>query len=246
MTGELAGAVAVVTGGSRGIGLAASRALAKAGARVVVAARDGERASTAAAALPGGGHAGRSCDVADAKACREVVAQAQAEQGPVSILVNNAGITRDGLLLRLRDEDWSRVLDTNLKGAFNMIRAVARGMMKRREGSIVNVSSVIGLSGNAGQANYAASKSGLHGLTKSVAKELASRGVRCNAVAPGFVRTDMTANLGEAQVASLKSSIPLGVLGEPKDVAGLIRFLAGPEARYITGQIIAVDGGMAM
>ena len=246
MTGELAGQVAVVTGGSRGIGLAVSRALATAGARVVLAARDGGRAGAAAAALPGDGHAGRACDVADTAACREVVTRTQAEQGPVSILVNNAGITRDGLLLRLRDEDWSQVVDTNLKGAFNMIRAVARGMMKRREGSIVNVSSVIGLSGNAGQANYAASKAGLHGLTKSVAKELASRGVRCNAVAPGFVRTDMTAGLGEAQVESLKTRIPLGSLGEPGDVAGLVRFLAGPEARYITGQIIAVDGGMAM
>lgn len=246
MTGELAGKAAVVTGGSRGIGLAVSRALAEAGARVVVAARDGERAAAAAASLPGEGHAGRACDVADAAACRDVVAQAQAEQGPVSILVNNAGIARDGILLRLRDEDWSQVVDTNLKGAFHMIRAAARGMMKRREGSIVNVSSVIGLSGNAGQANYAASKAGLHGLTKSVAKELASRGVRCNAVAPGFVRTDMTAGMGEAQVESLKTRIPLGWLGEPADIAGLVRFLAGPEARYITGQIIAVDGGMAM
>ena len=160
--------------------------------------------------------------------------------------MNNAGITRDNIVLRMRDDDWSGVIDTNLGGAFNMIRAVARGMMKRRTGSIVNVTSVIGLMGNAGQANYAASKAGLHGLTKSVARELATRNIRCNAVAPGFIRTDMTADLAEAQVAGLKDRIPAGRLGDPEDVAGVVRFLAGPAAGYITGQIIAVDGGMTM
>ena len=245
-SGELAGQVALVTGGSRGIGLAIAHALARAGAQVVVAARNGEGAVAAAAQLPGEGHSGHACDVADPAACKEVAAAAQKEHGPVSILVNNAGIARDGILLRLRDDDWSQVLDTNLSGAFNMIRAVARGMMKRRDGSIVNVSSVIGLMGNAGQANYAASKAGLHGLTKAVAKELASRNVRCNAVAPGFVRTDMTAGLDDSRVSELKGRIPLARLGEPADVAGLVRFLAGPEAHYITGQVIAVDGGMAM
>ena len=245
-TAELKGGVAIVTGGSRGIGLGISRALAGGGARVAVVARDGERAAAAAAELVGQGHAAYACDVADADACRRTVAEVEAGQGPVSVLVNNAGITRDNILLRMRDEDWSRVIDTNLGGAFNMIRAVTRPMMKRRAGSIINVTSVIGLTGNAGQANYAASKAGLHGLTRSVAKELASRNIRCNAVAPGFIRTDMTSGLPEARVHELKSRIPAGRLGEPADVAGVVRFLAGPEAGYITGQIIAVDGGMAM
>ncbi|MDE2803546.1 MAG: 3-oxoacyl-[acyl-carrier-protein] reductase [Gemmatimonadota bacterium] len=248
MTGfrELAGSVAIVTGGSRGIGLGISHALASAGAVVAVVARDEAAARDAVAGLEGDGHAAYSCDVADGKACRKVVASVTSAHGPVSVLVNNAGVTRDNILLRMRDEEWSRVIDTNLRGAFNMIRAATRGMMKRREGSIVNISSVIGLMGNAGQANYAASKAGLHGLTRSVAKELASRNVRCNAVAPGFIRTDMTAGLPEGQVAELKSRIPAGRLGEPEDVAGVVRFLAGPGAGYITGQIIAVDGGMAM
>lgn len=244
--GPLAGGVALVTGGSRGIGLGVAEALVRDGARVALAARDGDRASEAAAALPGGPHAGIACDVTNAEACKAAVAEAGARLGPVSILVNNAGITRDSLLLRLRDDDWAEVLATNLGGAFNMIRAAARGMIRRRTGSIVNVSSVIGLMGNAGQANYAASKAGLHGLTKSVARELAPRGVRCNAVAPGFVETDMTAGLGEERTNELLGRIPLGRLGKPSDVGGLVAFLAGPAAHYITGQVIAVDGGMAM
>ena len=243
---ELAGRVAIVTGGSRGIGLGISRALAQEGAGVAVVARNGERAAAAVAELEGEGHAAYTCDVADPGACKRTVAAVESRQGPVTVLVNNAGITRDNIVLRLRDEDWSRVIDTNLGGAFNMIRAVTRGMMRRRSGSIVNVTSVIGLTGNAGQANYAASKAGLHGLTKSVARELASRNIRCNAVAPGFIRTDMTAGLPAARADELKRRIPAGRLGEPGDVAGVVRFLAGPEARYITGQIIAVDGGMAM
>ncbi len=243
---ELAGSVAIVTGGSRGIGLGISQALASAGAVVAVVARNEATARDAAAGLEGDGHAAYACDVADGGACRRVVAGVEAAQGPVSVLVNNAGVTRDNILLRMRDEEWSRVIDTNLRGAFNMIRASTRGMMKRRNGSIVNISSVIGLVGNPGQANYAASKAGLHGLTKSVARELASRNIRCNAVAPGFIRTDMTAGLPDRQVAELTGRIPAGRLGEPGDVAGVVRFLAGPEAGYITGQIIAVDGGMAM
>ena len=243
---ELAGAVAIVTGGSRGIGLGISQALARAGAVVAVVARDAERAGDAVGTLDGKGHAAYACDVADGGACRKTVTRVESAQGPVAILVNNAGVTRDNILLRMRDEEWSRVIDINLRGAFNMIRAVTRGMMKRRAGSIVNITSVVGLTGNPGQANYAASKAGLHGLTRSVAKELSSRGVRCNAVAPGFIRTDMTAGLSEKQVAELKGRIPAGRLGDPEDVAGVVRFLAGPEAGYITGQIIAVDGGMAM
>jgi 3-oxoacyl-[acyl-carrier protein] reductase len=238
--------VAVVTGGSRGIGLAIARALAEAGARVAVLGRNGARAAEAAAALPGEGHAGLACDVGDPQQAAAAVAAVLDELGPVDILVNNAGITRDNILLRMKDEDFDQVIATNLKGAFNLTRAVTRGMMKRRRGVILNISSVVGLTGNAGQANYAASKAGMVGLTKSVAQELASRGVRCNALAPGFIRTDMTEALTDSQVDALTERIPLGTLGEPEDVAGVARFLVGPEARYITGQVVAVDGGMVM
>jgi 3-oxoacyl-[acyl-carrier protein] reductase len=243
---ELNKSIAVVTGGSRGIGLAIARALAEGGARVAVLGRNEARAHEAAAGLTGEGHLGLSCDVADPVAATQAVAAVEEALGPVGILVNNAGITRDNIVLRLKDEDWDEVIDTNLKGAFNMTRAVTRGMMKLRHGVIVNVSSVVGLMGNAGQANYAASKSGLFGLTKSVARELASRNVRCNAIAPGYIETDMTAELDEKQTAALRERIPLGRLGTPEDVASLVRFLAGPSAGYITGQIITVDGGMVM
>ena len=246
MEKELAGQVALVTGGSRGIGLGIARAMADGGARVAVVGRDGARATEAAASLAGEGHEGFSCDVADSEAAKALVATVEERMGPVSILVNNAGITRDNILMRLKDEDWQDVLATNLGGAFNMTRAVTRGMMKRREGVIINISSVVGLTGNAGQANYAASKAGLLGLTKSVAKELASRNVRCNVVAPGFITTDMTAELNEQQVEDLRGQIPLGRFGAPEDIAEVVRFLAGPGASYITGQILAVDGGMVM
>ncbi|MBI4539430.1 MAG: 3-oxoacyl-[acyl-carrier-protein] reductase [Gemmatimonadetes bacterium] len=243
---ELAGQVAVVTGGSRGIGLAVSRAFAEAGARVAVIGRDGARAEQAVASLPGSGHGAHVCDVADSAAVSQVVEHIEAELGQISILVNNAGITRDNLVVRLRDDDWDAVLDANLKGAFHMIRAVARGMMRRRSGSIVNITSVVGLTGNAGQANYAASKAGLIGLTKSVAKELASRGIRCNAIAPGYIETDLTAALDEKRASAIRERIPLGRLGHPDDVAAAVRFLAGPAARYITGQVLVVDGGMVL
>ncbi len=243
---ELEGRVAFVTGGSRGIGLAVSRTLAEAGARIAVIGRGGDRAREAAASLPGADHQGFSCDVADPGAVGEAVAQVESGMGEISILVNNAGLTRDNLLLRMKDEEWDRVLEVNLKGAFHTARSIARGMMKRRDGAIVNVSSVVGLTGNAGQSNYAASKAGLIGFTKSVARELASRNVRCNAVAPGYIRTDMTADLGEKAADALRERIPMGRLGEPEDVAGLVRFLAGPAAQYITGQVFTVDGGMAM
>ncbi len=245
-TRELEGKVAIVTGGSRGIGRAIAEALAEAGARVAVVARNAERSAAAATELPGSGHAGFACDVADPAAVTAALEAVETQVGPVDILVNNAGITRDNLLLRMKDEEFDEVIAANLKGAFNFTRAVSRGMMKRRGGAILNITSVVGLMGNPGQANYAASKAGLVGLTKSVARELASRGVRCNAIAPGFITTDMTDELGEAQVEELKGRIPLGALGAPEDVASAARFLVGPNARYITGQVLAVDGGMAM
>lgn len=243
---ELEGRVAIVTGGSRGIGLAIGRELAAGGARVALVARDGERAAAAAAELEGDGHAGYACDVSDPEQVQATVASVEGALGPVDVLVNNAGITRDNILLRMKDEEFDEVIAINLKGAFNFTRSVTRGMMKRRSGAILNITSVVGLIGNAGQANYAASKAGLVGLTKSVAKELASRNVRCNALAPGFIRTDMTDRLTEAQVSALLENIPMGALGEVDDVAGVARFLVGPAARYITGQVVAVDGGMVM
>jgi 3-oxoacyl-[acyl-carrier protein] reductase len=242
----LDGQVAVVTGGSRGIGRAIAERLATEGARVVVTARSQAGAADAAAALPGEGHLGVACDVGDREAVDGLVKRVEGELGRIDILVNNAGVTADNILVRLGDEDWDRVLDTNLKGAFLMVRAVARGMMKRRGGRIINITSVVGLTGNRGQVNYAASKAGLVGLTKSVAKELASRNVVCNAVAPGFIETDMTAELTDAALAALQEQIALGRLGSPADVAGVVAFLAGPDAAYMTGQVLVVDGGMVI
>ena len=238
--------IAVVTGGARGIGLAIATALAEGGAKVAVVDVDEEGSQRAAEGLPGEGHRGYRADVTNAEEVKSVFKAVEEEVGPISILVNNAGITRDNLLLRMSEEDWDLVLSVNLKGAFNATKAVARGMMKRRQGAIVNIASVIGLMGNAGQANYAASKAGLLGFTKSVAREFASRGVRCNAIAPGFIQTEMTAKLNQDVIEGLKSQIPLGTLGDPQDVANVVRFLAGPGAAYITGQVIGVDGGMVM
>ena len=243
---ELDGQVALVTGGSRGIGRTIAAALAAGGARIAVVARNGERAAEAASGLPGEGHRGFACDVGEPGAAAEALKRAEATLGEITVLVNNAGITRDNILLRLKDEDWDDVMRVNLKGAFNLTRAAARGMMKRRDGVILNITSVVGLMGNAGQANYSASKAGLIGFTKSVARELASRNVRCNAIAPGFIRTEMTGDLDAAVASGLIAKIPLERLGEPADVAGVARFLAGPWARYITGQVVAVDGGMTM
>lgn len=243
---ELTGQVALVTGGSRGIGLAISQALAEGGARIAVVARNGERAQSVAAELPGEGHAGFAADVADSASVNELISRVNDEVGAPDIVVNNAGVTRDNILMRLKDEDWDAVVDTNLRGAFNVMRAVTRGMMKKRAGRIINISSVVGLSGNKGQTNYAASKAGLVGLTKAAAKELASRGILVNVVAPGYIETDMTAELSEETREALLQQIALGRLGRPEDIAATVRFLAGPGAAYITGQVLVVDGGMVV
>jgi 3-oxoacyl-[acyl-carrier protein] reductase len=245
-TSELEGQVALVTGGSRGIGKSIAEHLARAGARVAVVARDQGRAQAAADSLPGTGHRGYGADIGDATSIDPLIKAVEADFGSLDILVNNAGITQDNLLVRISDEQWDSVVDTNLKGAFLLIRAAARGMMRRRSGRIINITSVVGLTGNKGQANYAASKAGLIGLTKSVAKELASRNVLCNAVAPGFIETEMTAGLAEGAREGLMSQIALGRLGSGDDIAGVVRFLAGPAAAYITGQVLVVDGGMVI
>lgn len=242
---ELEGRVAVVTGGSRGIGRAIAGELSKAGASVAVVARSLEGAQEAVDGLAGQATA-LTCDVADSAQCADLVNSVQEQLGPIEILVNNAGITRDNILVRLKDEDWEAVMNTNLRGAFNTTRAVARGMMKRRSGRIINIASVVGLTGNRGQANYAASKAGLIGFTKSVALELAARGILANVVAPGFIETDMTAELPDEVREALFERISLGRFGTPSDVAGAVRFLAGPAAAYITGQVLVVDGGMVM
>jgi 3-oxoacyl-[acyl-carrier protein] reductase len=242
---DLAGRVAVVTGGSRGIGRAIAEALHGAGAGVAVLGRDGGRAGEVAQAL-GQRALAVAADVANPEAAAKAVETVEQELGPVDILVNNAGITRDGLLARMSPEDWDAVLHANLRGAFLMTKAVTRGMMKRRWGRVVNITSVVGLMGNAGQANYAASKAGLIGLTKAVARELASRNVLVNAVAPGFIDTDMTRALTDQQREALIARIPLGRLGQGTDVARAVLFLASNLADYITGQVLVVDGGMVM
>jgi 3-oxoacyl-[acyl-carrier protein] reductase len=242
---DLAGQVAFITGSTRGIGREVAATLHRAGAAVAVVGRRAEAARAVATEL-GERALGVGCDVAEAAQVDAAVAEVERGLGPVTILVNNAGLTRDNILLRLSDEDWTAVLDANLKGAFHTTRAVLKGMMKRRAGRIINISSVVGLTGNKGQANYAASKAGLIGLTKSVAKEYASRGILANCIAPGFIETDMTAALPPDAREALLSRIALGRLGQPADVAGAVLFLASDLARYVTGQVLVVDGGMVI
>jgi 3-oxoacyl-[acyl-carrier protein] reductase len=242
---DLTGKTAFVTGSTRGIGLAIAAALYRAGARVAVVGRDLERARARATEL-GERATGVTCDVAHADQVEAAIAAAESVLGPVDILVNNAGLTRDNILLRLTDADWDTVIDANLKGAFHTTRAVIKGMMKRRSGRIINISSIVGLTGNKGQANYAASKAGLIGLTKSVAKEYASRNILVNCIAPGFIETDMTDALPAEARATLLEEIALGRLGRPEDVAGTVLFLASDLSAYITGQVLVVDGGMVI
>ena len=242
---DLSGKNVLVTGSTRGIGRAIAETLAKAGARVAVVGRDLKKAQEAATAI-GNGSQGFACDVTDTTAVTKLVADVEAAFGSIDVLVNNAGITRDNLVMRLKDDDWDAVINANLRGAFAAIRAVSRGMMKRRSGRIINISSIIGIIGNKGQANYAASKAGLIALTKSVAKELGSRNILVNAVAPGFIETEMTAAMTPEAREGLGKQIALERLGTPQDVAATVAFLASDLSSYITGQVLVVDGGMVM
>ncbi|MHB8079100.1 MAG: 3-oxoacyl-[acyl-carrier-protein] reductase [Candidatus Krumholzibacteriia bacterium] len=243
----MANRTALITGASRGIGLAIAARLAADGWNLALVARDEARLREAAATLPAGTRVGTwACDVADAEQVARVVAAAAAEFAGIQALINNAGVTADALIVRMSTAQWQKVLDVNLTGTFNFTKAVAPLMMRQRQGRIVNITSVIGLSGNAGQANYAASKAGIIALTKSVARELAGRQVTANAVAPGFISTDMTAGLNEQIRAEMLRSIPLKRFGEGADVAGVVAFLLSPDAAYVTGQTIVCDGGMTM
>lgn len=240
--------VAIVTGASRGIGQVIAEELARAGAKTVCVSRTEADIKKVSDGINNNGFASIAiaCDIAKAEKFQELVKSVAEKFGSVDILVNNAGITKDNLIMRMSDDDWNAVLDTNLKGAFNGIKAVTRLMMKQRNGRIINISSVVGLTGNAGQANYAASKAGLIGLTKATAKELASRGITANCVAPGYIETDMTNQLSDKIKNALIEKIPLGRIGQTSDIASIVRFLASDEAGYITGQTITVDGGMVM
>ena len=245
----LEGKVAVVTGASRGIGKAIAKKLALQGAKVIINYNGSEEKALAVKAEieeAGGQAVVYQCNVADYTACETFIQIVIKEQGSLDILVNNAGITRDGLLMKMSEEDFDQVVNTNLKGAFHTMRFAVRQMLKQRSGRIINMSSVVGVSGNAGQVNYAASKAGVIGMTKSAARELASRGVTVNAVAPGFISTDMTDVLSDKVKEAAEGQIPLGRFGKPEDVAAAVAFLASEEAGYITGQVLHVDGGMCM
>lgn len=241
--------VALVTGGSRGIGRSIVLALAKAGAKVVINYQGNQEAARGTldqVTAQGGTGFIYKADVSSSKEADDMIKEVTNKYGRIDILVNNAGITRDNLILRMKDEEWDKVIETNLTGVFNCVRAVSKPMMKQRYGKIINISSVVGLSGNAGQVNYASAKAGIIGLTKSVARELASRGIMVNAIAPGYIVTDMTDQITDTMKQQLNSRIPIGRLGNPEDVANLALFLAGQGSDYITGQVISVDGGMNM
>ena len=242
---DLTGRVALVTGSTRGIGRAIAETLAGCGARVAIVGRDAGKAAEVAVQISPEAR-GFACDVADVASVTALIAAVETEFGSLDILVNNAGLTRDNIMLRLKDDDWDAVIDANLRGAFASIRAATRGMMKRRWGRIINISSVVGLVGNKGQSNYAASKAGLIGLTKSVAKEFASRNILANVIAPGFIETDMTNAMTAEARAALTGTIPLERLGTPRDIAGMVAFLASDFGAYITGQVLVIDGGMVM
>ena len=246
---DLTGRVALVTGSTRGIGRANAETLAAAGARVAVTGRDQPRADTAAqeiAAASGREVRGYAVDVGEVAQAVTLIAAVERDFGQLDILVNNAGLTRDNLLIRLKDDDWDAVMNANLRGAFATCRAASRGMMKRRWGRIINVASIVGLVGNKGQTNYAASKAGLIGMTKSIAKELASRNILANVVAPGFIETDMTAAMPSEARSAMSAGIPLERLGTPDDIAGIVAVLASDLSRYVTGQVFVVDGGLVM
>lgn len=241
--------VAVVTGAGRGIGLAIARTFAEAGARVAVVSRTETNSASAAAAINAdfpNAAIPYAVDVASADAVTAMAKQVIADFGTVDILVNNAGLTRDGLVMRMSNDDWDAVLNTNLKGAFHTVKAFQRTLLRQKDARIINVASIIGLIGNAGQANYAASKAGLIGFTKSIAREFASRGVTANAIAPGFISTDMTSVLSDEVRSAVLQKIPLGFLGEVNDIAAAALYLASPAARFVTGQVLTVDGGMVM
>ena len=245
---QLINQIAVVTGAGRGIGRAIALKFAREGADVAVVSRTQENSEKVASEIRAIGRRAWAfaVDVADAGAVTAAAEKILAEAGKVDILVNNAGVTRDGLLMRMSDADWDTVLNTNLKGAFLVTKAFSRAMIKARSGRIINISSVIGLIGNAGQCNYAASKAGLIGFTQSCAREFAGRGITVNAIAPGFIETDMTAELNEALRAEILKKIPLGMLGQSDDIAAAALYLAGTSGRYVTGQVLTVDGGMVM
>lgn len=245
---SLAGQVVLVTGATRGIGRAIALDLGALGATVIGTATSEEGAASISAALEEAGVEGRglALNVTDAAACEAAVALIEKDFGTVAVLVNNAGITRDNIAMRMKDEEWDAVMDTNLKAVFKMSRLVMRGMMKARSGRIINITSVVGSSGNAGQANYAAAKAGVAGMTRALARELGSRGITVNCVAPGFIDTDMTRDLPDAQRDMLQSQIALGRLGRPEEISAVVSFLASPAASYVTGATIHVNGGMYM
>jgi 3-oxoacyl-[acyl-carrier protein] reductase len=242
----LNGEIALVTGASRGIGAAIASRLAHDGARVIGTATTADGAARISEALAAHGGRGAVLDVVKPESIEALLEDIEAKEGAIGILCNNAGITRDTLLLRMKEADWNAVLDTNLASVFRLSKAVLRGMMKARKGRIVNMTSVVGLTGNAGQANYAAAKAGIIGFTKSLAREVGSRGITANAIAPGFIDTDMTRALGEEQRAALNTQIPLGRLGQPADIAAAVAFLCSPDGAYITGETLHVNGGMYM